>query len=185
MVYVHGICKHSAGYSNGWWDALHPFTNAFGAGELNDTRQEVLWSDLVCERRLVSRQAGLAEDGQAEWAARIRGVLEDRAATHALETGPAITSPELVRDLLIREMQARDIVTRDVSVSVGLNIPGIDCVEDFAVYMFNDSVRARSSVVSRTWSGRCWRLVMSWTSSVIAGARWLPTRHCASWRTPA
>src|SRR6516225_7219524 len=50
LVYVHGICPHSPGYSNDWWNALQRYTSAFGAGVLGDTRQEVLWSDLVNER---------------------------------------------------------------------------------------------------------------------------------------
>ena len=53
IVYVHGICTHLQGFSDGWWDALHPFTTAFGAGERGPggTRDEVVWSDLVNARR--------------------------------------------------------------------------------------------------------------------------------------
>src|SRR4051794_18476005 len=47
LVYVHGICKHPAGFSDEWWDALHPFTDAFVNGTRDETRLEVLWSDLV------------------------------------------------------------------------------------------------------------------------------------------
>ena len=50
LVYVHGICRHEAGYSDAWWDALHPFTSTFGDGERDRSRLEVLWSDLVNER---------------------------------------------------------------------------------------------------------------------------------------
>ena len=39
IVYVHGICRHDPGFSDGWWDALHPFTDAFGAGDRDGTRQ--------------------------------------------------------------------------------------------------------------------------------------------------
>ncbi len=137
LVYVHGICKHSPGFSDGWWDSLHPFTDAFGAGTLDDTRQEVVWSDLVNERGVVAAAAARGADGQAEWAARIRGVLEERAATHALDAGPSITSPELAADLFTRNLGARD-----VSSIQALSIPGLDCVDDFAVYMFDDAVRA-------------------------------------------
>lgn len=143
LVYVHGICSHPPGYSNPWWVALHPYTSAFGAGELGDTRQEVLWSDLVNERGRMAAALGRAGDGQAEWAARIRGVLEDRAATHAVESGPSIASPELARDLFARPLQAHDLVARDRSVALGLNLPGLNCVDDFAVYMFNESVRTQ------------------------------------------
>lgn len=53
IVYVHGICKHEAGFSDPWWNALHPHTAAFGQGrrgpidDPNATRHEVLWSDIV------------------------------------------------------------------------------------------------------------------------------------------
>jgi hypothetical protein len=143
LVYVHGICKHPAGYSNDWWNALHPYTTAFGAGVLGDTRQEVLWSDIVEGRGAALRAAPGAPEAPAEWAARVRGVLEDRAATHALETGPAVTSPELARALLSPALQPRGVVARDLSLSANLTIPGLGCVEDFTVYMFDDSVRAQ------------------------------------------
>jgi hypothetical protein len=143
LVYVHGICKHDPGFSNPWWEALHPFTIAFGAGDLGDTRQEVVWSDLVEGSGVAIRAAAAPADGRAEWAARVRGVLEERAATHAVETGPVVTSPALARDLLSRELHGRDVVDRDFSLSANLTVPGIGCVDDFTVYMFNDSVRAQ------------------------------------------
>lgn len=143
LVYVHGICPHPPGYSDDWWKALHQYSSAFGDGDLGDTRQEVLWSDLVNERGRVAAAAGEAADGRVEWAARIRGVLEDRAATHAIQTGPSVVSPQLARDLFAPSMQAHDLLARDRSAAFGLNIPGLDCVDDFAVYMFNDAVRAQ------------------------------------------
>jgi len=143
LVYVHGICPHSPGYSNDWWNALHQYTSAFGDGDLGDTRQEVLWSDLVNERGRVAAAVGGAADGRVEWAARIRGVLEDRAATHAVQTGPSVASPQLARDLFARPLQAHDLLARDRSAALGLHIPGLDCVDDFAVYMFDESVRTQ------------------------------------------
>jgi hypothetical protein len=141
LVYVHGICKQSAGYSDGWWASLRPFTDAFGDGARDGARHEVLWSDLVNAAGLTAAARPAA--GADEWAARVRGVLEDRAATHAQEAGPSVTSPELARDLLARNLAGRDVVARDLSAFPGLNVPGIDCVEDFTVYMFNDSIRAQ------------------------------------------
>src|SRR5262249_25868874 len=32
LVYVHGICPHSKGYSDNWWNVLRQYTNAFGPG---------------------------------------------------------------------------------------------------------------------------------------------------------
>jgi len=40
LVTLHGICQHLPGYSNPWWDALHPWTDIFGMGTLGDTRRE-------------------------------------------------------------------------------------------------------------------------------------------------
>lgn len=47
LVYVHGVCKHSPGYSDPWWATLQPFTEVYGAGILGETRFEVQWSDLL------------------------------------------------------------------------------------------------------------------------------------------
>src|SRR5439155_26976661 len=48
LIYVHGICRHVARFSDPWWNALHPFVPiAFGPGILGQTRLEVIWSDLV------------------------------------------------------------------------------------------------------------------------------------------
>lgn len=143
LVYVHGICKHSRGFSNAWWDALHPYTSVFGDGNLDGTRHEVLWSDLVDDRGVAAGRAAAATDGRAEWSARVRGVLEDRAATSALARTPAMPSLQPARTLLSRELQPRVLMDRNASAALGLQVPGINCVEDFTVYMFNDSVRAQ------------------------------------------
>ena len=56
LVYVHGISQHLSGYSNRWWNALRRFVGqTFGDGNLNDTRREVLWSDLVNTRTFASQ----------------------------------------------------------------------------------------------------------------------------------
>ncbi len=47
IVFVHGACSHSPGFSDPWWAALKPYTIAFGDGELGVTRFEVVWSDLI------------------------------------------------------------------------------------------------------------------------------------------
>ncbi len=132
LVYVHGICAHPKGYSNPWWDSLHPFTTAFGGGALDDTRHEVLWSDLVNARGVRAIDDRETSE-RAEFAARVRGALEERMAAHAMEAGPSIVSPEL----------ARDLFARDLFADRGLSIPGLNCIDDFTVYMFDDSVRAQ------------------------------------------
>src|SRR5271154_2237113 len=47
LVYVHGSCKHVAGYSNPWFAAMRPYTEVYGDGILGDTRIEVLWDSVV------------------------------------------------------------------------------------------------------------------------------------------
>jgi hypothetical protein len=51
-----------------------------GAGTLDDTRREVLWSDIVNQRGLRAIGDPTAA-GRAAFAARVRGVLEDRTAS--------------------------------------------------------------------------------------------------------
>jgi hypothetical protein len=59
VVYVHGICKHDPGYSNGWWNAMSPYVPSLRPGILGANRLEVLWSDLVRPSRDLVR--GMAE----------------------------------------------------------------------------------------------------------------------------
>jgi hypothetical protein len=132
LVTVHGICDHPKGYSNSWWAALSPWTTVFGAGTLDDTRREVLWSPVVHGRALEAARA-IADPTaaeRAEFAARVRGVLEDRTATAAMEQAGTAAA-------------ARDVITPELAPARALNIPGIPCINDFTVYMFDDSIRAQ------------------------------------------
>ncbi len=47
IVYVHGVLPYSAGFSDSWFAALKPYTGAYGAGILGETRLEVVWSSVV------------------------------------------------------------------------------------------------------------------------------------------
>jgi hypothetical protein len=129
LVYVHGICKHIAGFSDGWWDSLHPFTDIFGDGARGDTRHEVLWSELVEERALAARGLRAADDEQQRAANEIRAALEDRVDRHQIEAGPRSDPGAAPRAL----SDARGFI----------NIPGLECVEDFTVYLVNDDVRTQ------------------------------------------
>ncbi len=142
LVYAHGICRHDPGYSDPWWKALHPFTTAFGDGTLGDRRREVLWSDLVGEQSLTAT-SGVAASERAEWAARVRGVLEDRAANFAMESGPSVASRELSRSFLTEQFEARELIAPNASAALNLNVPGLKCVDGFSVYMSNDEVRGQ------------------------------------------
>lgn len=134
IVYVHGICKHVAGFSDDWWSALHPFTTEFGAGERGPggTRDEVVWSDLVNARAL-SAARGVEADDRGRLAAEIRETLQDRMDRHAIESGPRSAPGEAPRALA----DSRALIS----------IPWLNCVDDFTIYMTNDAVRA--SILSR------------------------------------
>jgi hypothetical protein len=140
IVYVHGICRHDAGFSDGWWDSLHPFTDEFGAGVRDATRKEVLWSDLVNSSNVAASFAAMEENNEDEaneWSAAIRGVLEERSASLALETTPSVMDPAIARLQLTVNMGAQNIFG-----APGLSIPGFNCIDDFAVYMFDENKRA-------------------------------------------
>jgi hypothetical protein len=75
LVYVHGISQHRTGYSEPWWKALKPHVGrVFGDGNLDDTRREVIWSDLVNERDIRSIDREKREQLRRE----IKEILEDR-----------------------------------------------------------------------------------------------------------
>jgi len=129
LVYVHGICKHTAGFSDAWWDALHPYTTVFGAGDLGGTRREVVWSDVVAARALaVAVSGGPEADERARLAAEIRETLQDRMDRHAIEAAPRPAPGEAPRALA------------DARALIG--IPWAECIDDFTAYMTNDSIRA-------------------------------------------
>lgn len=122
LVYVHGISTHVAGYSDGWWGALKPYTTLFGACKLNETRHEVLWSNLVNSRSAqATRDAEVAEI--AALRARIMDVLDDRHRQQAAPAG--------------RSAAARAEATRGLE---GERSRGF-ALDDFIVYMVNKRVR--------------------------------------------
>ena len=135
LVYVHGICQHEAGYSDPWWQALHPFTLAYGPGRLGEQRREVLWSDLVNDRALEA-QLNRAVDGQAarqaeqqdELKAAIIEALQDRSDQQLIAT---------------QAQPGEGDAPRALEERAALRIPGLDCLDDFTVYMLNDSIRAQ------------------------------------------
>lgn len=124
VVYVHGICKHDAGYSDDWWRAMAPFTPSLGQGIRGDRRHEVLWSDLVNSRSVAAfaaRETEAAEDV----AEQLRATLEDR---------------------LLREMAEAEGTDRSVDLGVAVpaeerGLPGFDCIDDFSRYLVNRDLR--------------------------------------------
>src|SRR6516165_1717309 len=77
VVYVHGICRHEAGYSNPWWAALTPFLD----GAIPDDHHlEVLWSDIITPAAPAAAALPPApRAAQAAVTRQIQDVLTDRA----------------------------------------------------------------------------------------------------------
>lgn len=123
LVYVHGISQHRQGYSDSWWAALKPHVGLlFGAGKLNETRWEVLWSDLVNAR--VS--AAPVDQVQKEQLRReIELILEERQRQAiAVETGGGPAA-----------RQATTLQARDADRGAGFSL------DDFLVYMVDSNMR--------------------------------------------
>ncbi len=148
MVYVHGICRHEAGYSLAWWQALRPFLDD---AIPDDNRLEVLWSDIVNPEALEAVpsanhvQAALelvqprrAAAGDGDIAEQLRDVLMDRAHRQYVE---ASLRPAALEDK--PEAAGRRAVQPSMPVAPEalINIPGIGCVNDFAQYLRDSSIR--------------------------------------------
>ncbi len=130
VVYVHGICQHDTGFSNGWWESLSPFAPSLRPGDLGtpgtttSKRYEVIWSDLV---RGANRDLTRTS---TETQARLIEILEDRArqqeaalTTAGLESARAFGGPGDKRALF--------------------GIPGLDCIGDFVQYLDDQTKRMR------------------------------------------
>lgn len=122
LVYVHGISTHVSGYSDGWWNALKPYTTLFGDCKLGDTRHEVLWSNLVNSRAALDVNSTEAQ-AAALLKARILDVLADRHRQQAALAG--------------RSAAARAEATRglDPAHDRGFSF------DDFIIYMTNAAMR--------------------------------------------
>jgi|GEM_PF-156933 len=138
VVYVHGICEHSTGFSDAWWAALSPFAADLQPGDLGDPgtttarRYEVIWSDLV---RGGSRDLAAVSPARAlqaeETRQRIVEILEDRARQQAsamVVAGPPAVGPE----------RPLEVVGTDRAL---FGIPGLDCIHDFVRYLEDESTR--------------------------------------------
>jgi hypothetical protein len=147
VVYVHGICKHAVGFSDSWWTALQHYL----PGLVDANRHEVVWSDVIepgppepelarASRRLNEALAltrPVSVSGKAAVAAQIKDVLADRATRQLLAATLQTTA---------RGGSAAVAVHPNVE-AVGpqalLGIPGVECVEDFADYLFDSNIRGQ------------------------------------------
>lgn len=143
IVYVHGICRHNAGYSDPWLAALAPFL----ANASSWNSREVLWSDIVHPETLegVSRKEAANRNvleimhpqalakGESDVVVEIKDILADRAHRQLVQASQETTGPEGVQTpLLTREPIAAEAL---------VGIPGLDCINDFGQYLIDDDVR--------------------------------------------
>jgi hypothetical protein len=151
VVYVHGICKHVAGFSDDWWAALRTYLP-----ELPEpNRREVVWSDVIepgapeaevvrAERRTAEALALIRPrpvSGPASLAAHIKDILADRAARQYVAANVQTTTPG-----------AAGVVAVPPSLAVAapqalFNIPGLECIDDFMAYLLQSDTR--SQVIDR------------------------------------
>lgn len=135
VVYVHGICRHDPGYSDGWWNALRPHLTTVPAAN----RHEVLWSDLVTSAVPLAARASelpaarevaepLADPGQVELAAAIQDVLADRAER------------ELVR-ASVESAGGEALTSHLAQPAAAFSLPGVGCLDDFIKYLTDSSLR--------------------------------------------
>jgi len=132
LVYVHGICRHDAGYSDGWFNALSPHLSAALRAQLQGNRHEVLWSDLVTavrdlDRDVPERVRRARQRREEELAEYLRDVVEDRAHREALKQVPK------QRDLRPRAME--------IAIDRGALDRGLNCIDDFPKYLLRPTIR--------------------------------------------
>ena len=135
LIYVHGICRHVQGFSDAWWTALHPFVPiTFGEGAREHTRLEVIWSDIVHQASVraaamaAAEGATPAEQSRQQTAEAIKDALRDRADQHVLHTVASTDG-----------RASGPIAAADLDGLV--SIPGLTCIDDFAIYLTDDQVR--------------------------------------------
>jgi hypothetical protein len=138
VVYVHGICQHEAGFSDPWWAALRPHIPSVPASH----RHEVLWSDLVTRTVAARATEAILESvpirrelsdtipnpEQVELAVAIQDVLQDRAEREIVQATVATAGDER-------------LFAEAVAPVTALSIPGVNCIDDFVIYLTNPSIR--------------------------------------------
>jgi hypothetical protein len=136
LVYVHGICRQSPGFSKPWWNAMKPFTPSIAEANVH----EVVWSDIV-NPAMAARAPGVPPppaappaltEEQRRLAESLRAILRDRAEQGAAEGGaaPAPAAPAATG----HEMAAAPSL-------FGVLGEVFECADDFVLYMTNTSIR--------------------------------------------
>jgi metacaspase-1 len=135
LVYVHGICKHSAGFSKPWWDAMKTYTPQIGQANVH----EVVWSDIVNPAMALAGTPPSAappplNDEQQRLAETLRAILRDRAEQAEAEGGEA----PLISASGAREHEAA--MPAEARLFGGIT-EAIECANDFVLYMTISSIR--------------------------------------------
>ena len=178
VVYVHGICPHSPGYSDPWWNAMKPYVT----GIPDENHHEVLWSDLITSAAAPAPAAHgeritaaarellrpLADPRQPKLIEHVKDILADRAQRQFLDAALKTSGTE--SSLAGPATPPRPVLTLETAGPRALvSIPGLECVDDFAQYLLDGNVRnqvigrfnavaqplleagARLEVISHSW----------------------------------
>jgi hypothetical protein len=147
VVYVHGICRHEAGFSDRWWAVLKPFVPDVP----DDNRHEVVWSDLITAaapaalaahaERTAAAARGLArpfaDPARPPLAEHIKDLLADRAQRQLVEAAVRTARPEAAA-----APSAAALPTFETAAPQAfLTIPGLECVDDFVQYLLDGDTR--------------------------------------------
>jgi hypothetical protein len=136
LVYVHGICRHTAGFSKPWWDAMKPFTPQIMEANIH----EVVWSDIVNpEMARAATPSAVVQprqlnDEQKRLAETLQAILRDRAEQAEPESGGTPPGPVSAADEHADEMAARAGLFGGITGAV-------ECANDFVLYMTVTSIR--------------------------------------------
>ncbi len=134
LVYVHGICKHTSGYSNDWFDAMAPHLVPALRTELNANRKEVLWSEHVSRSdRSLESEIDPVEMYQTKTV--LEAILEERMVR---EAGEQIAERAVGRS---SSDMSRDPIPTGAMPRALFGIPGLDCIDDFVKYLSSDRIR--------------------------------------------
>ena len=173
VVYVHGICRHDAGYSAPWFAAMKPYVPDLP----EENRRVVLWSDIVHPEALPTlKRAKVVHDLTLR--------LMHPEAAKAKATGVSVEIMDVLADRAQRQHLEANVRTLTVDGGAGpaalatlpgvapqamFGIPGLECVEDFSEYLLDRDIRdkvigrfhqvvrplvqqgARMEIISHSW----------------------------------
>jgi hypothetical protein len=133
LVYVHGICKHSAGFSKPWFEAMKGFTPQIAPANVH----EVVWSDIVNPESAAvaaaSAQPQNRTEEQKRLAESLKAVLRDRTDQAEAESGEGVTGAAPTAAVPGHDVRAEGFLS-------GIT-ESVECADDFVLYMTVTSIR--------------------------------------------